>query len=381
LQEPARVTADTIFEIIYGEFIEELRHNLSTRADEPVPVFPFAYDWRQPLAAVELQLESFVDEVINCTKLLRHYHDANYGSAAFPAKVNLAGHSLGGLVIAGYIVKNDFTKVDKVATIATPFRGSLEAVAKASVGVATLGPSTGASRERESARLTPSLYHLLPSFEGSVIGGPGIVTNLFKVEAWQDGILKTLAEFIRLNGVDPTSPQEKAQQLFSTMLAGARAFLDRVEKLSLPDPKRWLSIVGVDAKTRVKMEITKDSDGKTRFDLGNNDVTNEWGSASPAQRLLTGDNTVPYLGARCGFIPVEQVVCVTPGDFGFFEIKDRVLDLAGFHSALPNMNLVQRLVVSHFQGRKEGDVWGRVPPDLPPGKTWDPPIVGLEPKS
>jgi len=40
VQEPARVVADQVFDIIYSEFIEELRHNLSFRADEPVPVFP-----------------------------------------------------------------------------------------------------------------------------------------------------------------------------------------------------------------------------------------------------------------------------------------------------------------------------------------------------
>jgi hypothetical protein len=46
LIEPARATADQVFGLVYSEFIEELRHNLSPQADQPVPVFPFAYDWR-----------------------------------------------------------------------------------------------------------------------------------------------------------------------------------------------------------------------------------------------------------------------------------------------------------------------------------------------
>ena len=50
-EEPARVVSDQLFEIAYKELIEELRHNLRAKEDDPVPVYPFSYDWRQPLAA------------------------------------------------------------------------------------------------------------------------------------------------------------------------------------------------------------------------------------------------------------------------------------------------------------------------------------------
>lgn len=83
LREPARVTAGQLFEILYGEFIEELRHNLTARADEPVPVFPLAYDWRQPLETTEKRLADFIDEVLDRTRLLRHYHEAGSARAAF----------------------------------------------------------------------------------------------------------------------------------------------------------------------------------------------------------------------------------------------------------------------------------------------------------
>ena len=75
---------------------------------------------------------------------------------------------------------------------------------------------------------------------------------------------------------------------------------------------------------------------------------------------------------------MPQVVCVIPKDFGFSEIKDKLLERTGFHSALPNMNLVQRLVVSHLKGEKYGEIWGRSPPDLG-SKKWDPPIADLRP--
>lgn len=137
----------------------------------------------------------------------------------------------------------------------------------------------------------------------------------------------------------------------------------------------WLSIVGVDETTRVAMEI-KRVGGKPWFELG--EPRNDWRKGEAGDKIKTGDNTVPYLGARASFIPTEQVVCVTPTDFGFWEFKDKLLEKGGFHSSLPNMNLVQRLVVSHLKGEIYGEVWGRPAPDLNIAETpWDPPISGL----
>ena len=133
--------------------------------------------------------------------------------------------------------------------------------------------------------------------------------------------------------------------------------------------------IGIRAEAGVK-----DSDGNPRFDLSDDDVRNDWKSTVAKNRVYIGDNTVPYLGARSEFIPTEQVVCVTPDDFSFREFKDRLLEQGGLHSALPNMNLVQRLAVSHCKGQKYGDVWGRSAPDLPGGKAWDPPIQDLQKK-
>lgn len=380
LIEPARVTADKVFEIIYGEVIEELRHNLTPQADKPVPVFPFAYDWRQPLENIEAELALFVDEVIDRTRLLRHYDKAGYGDKAFPAKVNLVAHSMGGLIVAGCLQKCGEGKVNKVATIASPFRGSLEAVSKTTTGVGALGNSPGSSREREAARVTPALYYLLPSFKNAVTADAGLSNDLFLPEAWQPGIVQTLASFIRMYGLEQKDTGGQAVQLLKSMLDGAWHHRTRIEKLTLKDSKMWLSIVGVGETVRVGMRITKGDDGKPWFQLADGDVRNEWHQGSSARDIYTGDNTVPYLGARTKFIPTEEVVCVAPEDFGFWEFKDRLLEKTGFHSTLPSMNLVQRLVVSHLKGEIYGDVWGRPAPDLATDAAWDPPIEGLPKK-
>ena len=380
LQEPARVTPDQVFEIVYGEFFEELRHNLSPQADEPVPVFPFAYDWRQPLEQTESALADFIDEVIGRTRLLRHYYEAGFGKKQFPAQVNLAAHSMGGLIVAGYLQKNGQEKVNKVATIGTPFRGSLETVTKTTTGVGALGLSPGSSRERETARVTPSLYYLLPSFAHAVAAADGLTDDLFVPAAWQPSVIETLASFIRQYGLDPAGPEQQAVKLLEAMLNSAWRYRTRLEKLAMANSKDWLSLVGVNKTTRVRMGISKDAAGKPRFDFAEADVRNDWPNPDPKARVFTGDNSVPYLGARAKFVPTEEVVCVTPEDFSFWEFKDRLLEQAGFHSNLLNMNLVQRLVVSHFKGRVYGDVWGRPAPDIPPGTAWDPPIAGLKMK-
>jgi pimeloyl-ACP methyl ester carboxylesterase len=382
LAEPARVAPDQVFDLVYGEFIEELRHNLSPQADEPAPVFPFAYDWRQPLESVENALADFVQEVIDRTRLLRHYHAAGFGSERFPGRVNLVGHSMGGLVMAGYVQKRGMRKVNRLASIGSPFRGSLEAVAKTATGVGALGTASGSSREREAARVTPALYYLLPSFAGAVIAEEGCSDDLFRPEAWQPGIRQSLASFLRryglaVSGADDPTLQAEALRLLQSMLDGAWRHRKRLERLRLEDPRQWLCIIGVNEKTRVRMRSRRGSEGQPWFDLSDHDVLNQWAADQPAQRTLTGDNTVPYLGARASFIPTDQVVCVSPQDFGLLEFKDRLLENVGFHATLPSMNLVQRLVVSHFKGRKYGDIWGRPAPDLPADEVWDPPIRGL----
>ena len=381
LLEPARIARDHLFEIIYSEMIEELRHDLSPQADEPVPVFPFAFDWRQPLEEIQGLLDAFIDEVVDRTRLLRHYVDQGFGKPQFPGRVNLVAHSMGGLIVAGYLRQYADAKIDKVATIATPFRGSVESVSKTAVGVGALGLGPNSSRERETARVTPSLYYLLPSFTGAVLAAPGVSSDLFDPAAWQPGIIDSLASFIRMYGTDRiTDVHQQAVTLLGSMLSAAQAHRNSVESLVLTDSKRWLCVVGVDEKVRTKMAIRKDSNGDPRFDLPDDDVVNKWTDHDPAQRVNTGDNTVPYLGARSSFIPTEQVVCVTPDDFGFWEFKDRALEKVGFHISLPNMNLVQRLVVSHLKGSIYGNVWGRQAPDVPAGVAWDPPIPGLPSK-
>lgn len=378
-REPALVRPGQVYEIAYAELIEELRYNLSQDPGEPVPVFPFGYDWRQPLAAIEHRLAAFIDEVIARTKLLRHYARAGYGEAP---KVNLVGHSMGGLVVAGYVERFGAARLDKVATLATPFNGSFEAMVKITTGTADLGGSVPGSREREAARVTPALYHLLPDFGTGITADEGLPRSTFEPALWQPSILDTVASYVERHGTkryrNRIERRMDAEALFAGMLDAAAEHRARLAALELSEkglaPDRWLCIVGVDEVTRVRMRVELRR-GKPYFRLSSADRLNGWGGQG-ADRRLTGDGTVHFKGAVPAFLPYECLVCLTPDDFGYWEIGDRVTTrIGGFHGILPNMNLLHRLLVRHFTGRSDPKrtTWGRPAPGVAP-RNWAPPM-------
>jgi len=381
-KQPARVVGDRLFRLVYGEFVEELRHNLSPKPTLPVPVFPFGYDWRQPLEITAARLAVFIEEVAARTALLPHYHKAGYGEVS---KVNLVGHSMGGLVIAEYLAQaKGGHKAAKIATLGSPFRGSHEAVLKVATGTADLGTNRSSSREREVARVTPALYHLVPSYPGAVAADPGLKSDLFDPNAWQPAVLQSIEQYVRLYGRTSGSPQDRARALFEQMLQQAAQQRQRMENLKLADAgladDDWLALIGVGEDTRFRLHI-QDDRGHPWFDLASKDRVNTWKPDGWRDQVNTGDGTVPYLGAQAAFLKTEKLVCVCDDDFGYWELKDRLLEgvAAGLHATLPLMNLVQRLVVSHFLGRAYGKVWGRPAPDIGAAK-WSPPIRKLRMK-
>ncbi len=377
--EPARVRPGQIFEIAYKELIEELRYNLATREDQPVPVYPFGYDWRMPLDIIEAQLAAFVTEVIERTKLLKHYHKDKYPDNP---RVNLVGHSMGGMVIAGYLEREGSkAPVHKVVTLATPFQGSFEAVIKVATGTANIGTSPPSSREREAARITPALYHLIPSFSnGLEIQAPSLPKTLFDPGVWQPSVTASIAEFIRKKGLpSQKAKMQEARDLFAFLLKQAKQHRGRINKFKLANSnlteKDWLAVVGVDSETRVRLKVVKRGN-QPDFELSGKDRKNKWDRDEPQKRRMTGDGTVPYEGAVPKFLKEHSLVLVTPEDYGYWEVQDKIISkAAGFHGILPNMNMLHRLIVRFFTDRpdKRKSTWGRSAPGVDK-KDWDPPL-------
>jgi pimeloyl-ACP methyl ester carboxylesterase len=377
--EPALVRGGQIFEVAYSELIQELRHNLRDAEDQPVPVYPFSYDWRQPLDRSAVELALFIDEVIDRTKLMRHYAAAGYTNNP---KVNLVGHSMGGLVILGCLqMQNLQGKVGKVATLATPFRGSFESVIKITTGTANLGTSAPSSREREAARMTPSLYCLIPDLPDAVTADPGIAKDLFDPAAWQPAVIDTIKEYIRLRGITPDQRDQQGPAIFASLLRGAQALRDRLKTFKLADAgltdDDWLAVVGVDADTRVALKIDK-VDGAPSFAFDSADRKNNWAKKPAKQKRQTGDGTVPYDAALPYFLAPEKLVCVSPDDFGYWELADRAATkFAGFHGILPNMDMLHRLITRYFKGLPDAreNTWGRLPVGVNES-AWKPPLAG-----
>jgi pimeloyl-ACP methyl ester carboxylesterase len=377
--EPARVRADGIFEIAYKEIIQELRYNLCPTEEELVPVFPFAYDWRLPLEIVERQFAAFIDEVIDRTKLIRHY--AANGYRENPT-VNLIGHSMGGLIIAGYLdTYKKEARVSKVVTMGTPYKGSFEAVIKIATGTANLGTDSPQSREREAARLTASLYHLLPDIKNALeVDDPNFPTSFFNPGLWQRNVIKSVLAYVEKR-MAALNQDEKAQELFAKFLAAARAYRDRIDNFDLAQTNLkkddWLCIVGVNSATRVRMRISN-ANGAPLFDLSSKYRLNQWRAKGmkPAEWRLTGDGTVPFEAALPNFLDLENIVCVTPDDFGYWEVQDKLAaGVAGFHGIMCNMDMLHRMIVRHFTGRPDmgGNTWGYPAPGVS-AKNWKPPL-------
>lgn len=381
-QQPARIVADQPIELVYKELVEELRHNLCARADKPVPVYVFPYDWRQPLEPIEDALHDFIDEVIERTKLLKHYFDDGFPDAP---SVNLVGHSMGGLIIAGYLARYAKKhRVAKVATIATPFRGSIEPVAKMTSGLSNLTGGQASSREREASRVTPALYYLLPTFDNCLIDSAlqPISDSIFDPSIWQPSVLDTIKEYVRLYGVSQKGRADQAAELFRKLLDDAAGHDKLIRSLKLSDAglddSRWLCIAGADRATRVCLKIEK-LRSANQFTLDQDCAANDWGDANPVKALRTGDGTVPLPSALPPFLRKESVICVRPKDYAWSEVGDTVLaneNIVGFHGNLPNMNLVQRLIVRHFLGLKDvrSNTWGSPAPGVS-ASAWSPPMA------
>jgi len=372
-KEPARVQAVSIFELVYEDLVEALREELQRPAgqrqamvggdDEVTPVFPFEYDWRQDCTLTADLLDRFVDEVIARTKLLPHYRDEDF-------RVDLVGHSMGGLIIADYLKRYGHKgKVRRVVSIGTPFQGAVDAVLKLIIGKGHLTGENPRDRERVAARTIPALYQLLPSFHRAVKGVGDAPTDLFDPKTWQDSLLKSLSRYIKRH-----KARIKARVLLRKYLSTAKKHRERVKTLdlrgSLPEKADgWLAIVGVGAPTQVQIENRRLDDGSLAFRVLND--REEW-SDNP-KSTETGDGTVPFKGALPQFLATEKIICVCPDDFSRWEIRDRMLaKTAGFHGFLPAVNLVQRLVIRFLREDYKGHVWGWKPPTVQKGK-WLPP--------
>ncbi len=406
-REPALVRPSEMFGVVYKDLISELKHNLSFGPTPVQPVYPFVYDWRQDNARTIVQLRAFVNEVIGRTNLMRH-DPAKTGKPVCDC-VDLIGHSMGGLVVAGCIAANadgwSRKFVRRVVTLGTPFRGANAAIAKIATGGGPLFGRDGRERERTVARVTPAVYQLLPSFEGALDGLPP--EAIWDPATYQSSIHRSIAEFIgevhadvRLTKATEAAKAKRealGEELLREMLEAARKFRALTDSVR-PDMIRpapeggWLAIVGAGETTLIRTGLAPDTGnpGKKRFNF--DDPTFTCPDSWNGKTLETGDETVPLRGAIPPWDePWRSTVVVTRGDFAFLgELGDRFLTgQLGLHSVLPLLNLAQRWIINLFRPEwstdaalgQHGKLWGRRLPGFPANQSeknvWKALVPGL----
>lgn len=388
--EPALVRPSEAFGIVYKDLVAALKHNLSYGPTPVQPVYPFVYDWRQDNFLSARLLRDFVAEVIDRTRLMKH-NPAKIPGGVVCDSVDLVGHSMGGLVIAGAIAGDPAwagRHVRRVVTLGTPFRGANAAIQKLATGGGTLTGRDSNERERTMARVTPTVYQRLPSFHGAVVEA-NADADIFDPDTFQPSIPDTIAEFVAsASAASPGRAEARriAGEILTELLKRAKAFrkltdtvspkMLRPAKNSAPPEERsaWLAIVGAAEKTLIRTGIGRDQYRRRQFDFEQRDAQGRattfcpegWDGVTPE----TGDETVPLRGA---IPPWEEAwrnsVVVQRSDFAWLgEIGDRVLcDQLGLHSTLPLLDLAQRWIINFFRPEWAGDrrlgqhgkLWGR----------------------
>lgn len=114
-------------------------------------------------------------------------------------------------------------------------------------------------RERKAARVTPALYHLLPSFSNGVEINKHLPQSLFDHEIWPPNIINSIAEYMRVYSYfseEEKVSKDRAKKLLASMLEQAKQHRKRINTFNLSDanlaPKDWLAVVGVGTKTRIQ---------------------------------------------------------------------------------------------------------------------------------
>ncbi len=386
-EEPARVRAAQMIELIYRDLIESLRYDLSPSEERRTPVYPFVYDWRQDNVQTARQLGEFIVEVIERTNLIKHYERKC-------ACVDLVGHSMGGIAIGACLAlqmhrtRTGRSRVRRVVTVGTPFRGSVDAIEKMSTGESEI-VGVSSNRERETARLTPSLYQLLPSWIGGLVDADDRPLDIYQTRNWQFSVVQSLMESLRLRSArrELQGPEAESRRrdaalgLLADLLTRAQTVHDLLS-LAL-DPREalledgrgkhpgWLLIVGEDERTFWRARLLK---GRFQCESTPPDVDEPDREEQLRRRRLRGDGTVPLSGAVPDWADPQAVVAVNANDFRGTELRDRFLRAQlGLHSTLPLMNVVQRWVISFLRDEVTGELYGRRLPGL---ARWEPPFAG-----
>ncbi len=288
------------------------------RGRRDVPAYLFPYDWRYSNVQSAQALVRFVRQ------LQRKPIDG------WDRTFDFVVHSMGGLVLRAFLDEwrkagPDPLPVGRVVFIATPHLGSLDAVEALISGEAVL--FGGRKEIRKLLRTFPSVYELLPRFEGAVMRDDAPL-DIFDEQNWQENV------------TDTRQRQDDDYGVVQAHLANAKAVLT-----AMPDPAadlprdNLLVIFGANLNsTKVRVLVTS-PEGKPK----------NWYDFDDAEKGL-GDDVVPFISAQ---IPGVASVEIRTEDVSYFNPVQRGLASVDLHAFLPALDEVAT-IVGRFLGGKRG---------------------------
>ncbi len=292
--------------LVYESIVEELREEVTENT------YVFTYDWRKDNRLSAKRLAVFGDLVL--TKAKTH---ARERKDLIPKKVSLVGHSMGGLVIKWYVTQilkdKAINMIDKIITIATPYRGSLKAVEALLPGARNFFGMEAQKAMRKASRTLPGVYQLLPSWKSAIVSMNGTNLDLFSEGTWQKNLTKKI-------------DSEYGKEFFQEMLYDAKAFTDIVSRDYVAEiRKRFYCVYGIKSETWRQVSVDTKKGNMFNFDKAVEDKK--------------GDGTVHTKSSM-----VKSA--------GSFKDKKRLIELGGQHAQMPNHGDVQDYIVGLFTKSK-----------------------------
>lgn len=99
----------TPFVKAYDGLIQTLKNSGYEDRGDDKNLFIFNYDWRQPIETIAIQLENYIENTVN---------------PPTETKIDLIGHSLGGMVARDYIQNDPDHQIDQLITLGSPHKGA-----------------------------------------------------------------------------------------------------------------------------------------------------------------------------------------------------------------------------------------------------------------
>ncbi|MBN1102109.1 MAG: alpha/beta hydrolase [Deltaproteobacteria bacterium] len=313
--------------LVYGEMVSELRESLplDDQKKEYAKVYVFPYDWRYPIALNARRLSQFVDLILAKTNAHPIYKDGGFRVK----KVNIVAHSMGGCIAKHYATNlGAYDKVQKLVMLASPLRGSLDALKTLVMGETWFFDWFIRKGLRKLARTLPGVYDLLPfdgysSQTGKIKWPKAALTrddeplDIFDASQWQANVVSQISA-----------------KVLKRHLGNTFAYYEKAA--DFPDPFREdvLMVYGKGENT-FRHVTARGNGGSVELDFPT-------GDESPA----IGDGVVPAVSTLTEGIHCVEVTKKKVGDWE--------LDLgkvAGFHASFCAYDLIQDLVISFLQGR------------------------------